>query len=144
MMPRATSFLWRLLAGGTLVALVGSVPMALLLGREAVVSWWAGAGVSLVNCFWGTLLIVWAIGRSHQAVLAAVCGGFFGRLVLASAAFYVLWGRPGMDGIVLALSIVGFYFVGMIVEIHFLHKHVLHVRPAGGGGGRERECATPR
>ena len=142
MIPKGASFLIRLVVGGILVAAVGSLPIYFLYGRDALVSWWVGAGVSLVNCFWGTLLIVWAIDRSNNAVLAAVCGGFFGRLVLASAAFYLLWGVPGIDGIVLALSIVGFYFVGMIVEIRFLHKHVLYARAAGGDGERGR--ATPR
>jgi len=138
MIPKVTNFLAPLVVGGVSVAALGTVPLGLLVGCDAVASWWIGAGVSLANCLWGTLWIAWAVGRSHSALLAAVGGGFFARLVLAGSAFYLLWGRAGIDGVVLALSIVGFYFVGMVLEIRFLEKHVLRTHPS-----RRREAGSP-
>ena len=134
-------FLFRWMAGGVIVAGVGAVPFHLFLGPDGLRSWLWGAGISLFNCLWGTLLILWGVDRSNTAYLGSVLGGFLGRFVVALSMFYVLQHQPGIHAVILALSIVGFYFLGMILEIHFLHKEVLNLRATRREGRTTDGCS---
>jgi len=122
---RAVRLIPRLALAGVVAAALLSLPVHLMSGPDGLRALGLGALVSLVNCFWGARLLLWGIARGNYEVQIAVFGGFFGRMVLAIAAVALLGPLPGVDAAVLLLSVVGFYFVGVFVEVRFLYREVL-------------------
>ena len=121
----ARRFGLRLSGIGLLLAILASGPVFALAGSKGLVSWWIGAGISLFNCLWGTLLICWGVRHGHMQFQLAVLGGFAGRLVVVLGAVAVIATSADVDLGVLLLSLMGFYFLGVVIEMRFLYRDVL-------------------
>jgi hypothetical protein len=109
---------------------VSAFPVWRLFGDRALAGLLAGAAVSTLNCGVGFYFLRYALGRSPQLETAAVLGGFFGRLVVAVSILFACRAIPSIDQTAMGLSIVAFYFLGMTLEVRFLFKHVLSLRPS--------------
>ncbi len=124
------------LTGACAVAIVATAyPVWSAFGDRALLGLVAGAAVSAGNCALGFYLLRYAMGRSPSMETAAVMGGFFGRLVIAIGILFLCRGIEAIDVSAMALSIVAFYFLLMLIEVRFLFKNVLRLRPAMKGRG---------
>jgi hypothetical protein len=115
-------------ASAGLVALA-AFPIWKLYGDRALLGLVAGATVSAANCAGGYWLLRSAVGRSATLETAALLGGFLGRLAVAIAMLLLCRRVAAIDVTAMGLSLVAFYFVTMLVEIRFLFKNVLGIRP---------------
>ncbi|MBI3844739.1 MAG: hypothetical protein HY292_08895 [Planctomycetes bacterium] len=124
--------------GRFVAQLVGAVGVALLLssypvwklgGDRALFGLVAGAIVSTANCAGGFYFLRAAMGRSAALETAAVLGGFVGRLLVAITILFICRSIEAIDTTAMGVSIVAFYFLSMIIEVRFLFKHVLSLRP---------------
>jgi len=115
-------------------ALVLTWPVANVAGSAGVAAWWVGAGVSLVNCAWGTALLVHSLRQGPRAFQTALYVGVLGRMAIVFAVVGALHAVGGVDSGVLVLSVVGFYFLGVVVELRFLFGKVLGTKRSFAGG----------
>lgn len=122
---RAVRVIGRLALVIVAVAAALAMPMYWLAGVDGVQSWLLAAGVSLFNCIWGTVLLLWGLGRGNFEFQLGVIGGFVGRMIVTMVAFGLLLSRPGVDAGVLLASLIGFYFMGVLLERRLLTKEVL-------------------
>ena len=101
-----------------------------LLAGVVVARTWGHAVQSTLDCYSGFVLTVWAIPRSPNAQLASVVFGFLGRMITLTAAIFVLSRFAGLEVEPLGLSIIGFFFVSMTLEMVFLYRSGLLWKPA--------------
>ena len=123
-----------LTAATVVVAFALSWPVARVAGAAGVYGWWIGAGVSLFNCAWGTALLVQSLKQGPRAFQTALYVGMLGRMAVVFAVVGALHAVGGVDSGVLVLSVVGFYFLGVILEHRFLFGKVLGTTRSFAGG----------
>ncbi len=124
MLRKSTSlrFLAFLLPVSGVVALGAGTLVSRTFGPEAFRAFAWGAALSTFVCYLGFLLTVWAIPRSPNAQLASVVLGFLGRMIALTAAIFFLSRFGGLAVEPLGLSIIGFYFLAMALEMVFLYR----------------------
>lgn len=135
MMATSLRFLIRLLPIVGVAALGAGYVVARTWGDEALAAFAWGAALSTVVCYLGFLLTVWSIPRSPNAQLASVVFGFLGRMITLTAAIFVLSRFAGLKVEPLGLSIIGFYFICMALEMVFLYRSGLLWKPAAATRG---------
>jgi len=119
---------WLVPVAGT-AALAAGFFVARTWGDAALTAFTWGAALSTAICYLGFLLTVWAIPRSPNAQLASVVFGFLGRMITLTAAIFVLSRFAGLKVEPLGLSIIGFYFICMALEMVFLYRSGLLWKP---------------
>lgn len=87
-----------------------------------------GSSVSLANAVAGTVLLQWGLGRSPNALLAVVLGGFLARLIVVLLVLLGLMHLTSINPYALGLSVAGFYFAFMFVELFGLRERLFPTR----------------
>jgi len=130
MLQASLRFLARLLPVAGVAALGAGFVVARTWGDEAFAAFAWGAALSTTVCYLGFLLTIWAIPRSPNAQLASVVFGFLGRMITLTAAIFFLSRFAGLKVEPLGLSIIGFYFICMALEMVFLYRSGLLWKPS--------------
>jgi len=87
--------------------------------REGIL---AAAGLSLFYHFFGFIIIEWSWAKSNLAFLKYVLAGITFRLVIMAISVLVFVKIIGIQPLSLLISLMLFYVLNLMLEIHFLQK----------------------
>jgi hypothetical protein len=104
---------------------LAAYPLARFGSAEIVVAVAAGALLSTANVLIGYLAIEYSFERSSTTFLKAVIGGMGLRMLAMVLALLALIKIAGLHALALTISLLGFYFVFLVLEVFFIQRKVV-------------------
>ena len=118
----ATRTSWLLLGTGAAVALPGALLVHAWAGPRATLSAALGAGLATGLALSTIWLSIWAVDKPPRSFLAALAGGFLGRLLVFGAAIVLLVTRTELPPAAFLGGLFVYYAILQVLEIRALRR----------------------
>jgi hypothetical protein len=104
----------------------GLIAIPLYVWAEPVIIWGVLVGCLLAAiCFTtGFYAVYRAFQRSFRVLMITVFGGMLARLVFIGVIFILLVNLTSLHVMSFLLSLLGFYVVYLVIELHFVNKRL--------------------
>ncbi len=113
---------WALLGTGAGTALVAGLALSRWAGSRVMVSAALGAALATLLALSGIWLLAWTFDKSQKVFLAALVGGFLGRMVIFGLAVVLMVSATELPPAAFVGGLLMFYAVYQVVEIRAAHR----------------------
>lgn len=123
------SFIRNVLIASLISMVLASYPAVVYLTKTQIYSVITGYFISLINALIGYKMNEAAFNKSVKSFMVLVFGGMGLRILIVGIMLLMILYFTGLDSISMISSVFFFYVVFISIEVMYLHKKQLKIKP---------------